>query len=272
VDDRGVIDYDQVFRLAKEHKPQIIIAGASSYSRKIDFERFREIADSVGAFLHADVAHYAGLIVADLYPSPVKHAHVITSTTHKTLRGPRGGIIMTNDEEIAKKIDSAVCPGVQGGPHMHTIAAKAVAFGEALRQEFHEYARRVLDNSVAMANQLQKCGLDVISGGTDCHMSVVDLGKLSISGKIAETELEKAGITCNKNAIPHDPLPTSQTSGIRVGSAAMTTRGFGVPEFEAVARLIYRVLLNYGKSGYDPIRDEARAETLELCEKFPIYG
>ncbi|MDR2766029.1 MAG: serine hydroxymethyltransferase [Holosporaceae bacterium] len=267
----GIIDYDNVQRLAEEHKPKIIIAGASSYCRRIDFERFREIADSVGAYLFADVAHYAGLIVADLYPSPMDHAHVVTSTTHKTLRGPRGGVIMTNHEDIAKKIDSAVFPGTQGGPHMHIIAAKAVAFGEALRPEFRAYAKNVLENSRALANQLRKCGLEVISGGTDCHMSVINLGKLSISGKIAETELERAGVTCNKNAIPYDPLPVSQTSGIRVGTAAMTTRGFGIREFELVGRMIHLVLSNYGKADYDAIRDGVRAETLRVCREFPIY-
>ena len=215
----GYIDYDQVEHLAKQHKPKVIIAGASSYSRKIDFKKFREIADEVGAFLFVDIAHYAGLIVADLYPSPMEYAHVVTSTTHKTLRGPRGGIILTNDETLAKKINSAVFPGVQGGPQMHSIAAKAVAFGEALRPEFKEYAKNVLENSAAMANRLKERGLDIVSGGTDSHLSVVDLTALSITGKIAETELEKAGITCNKNAIPFDKLPPSQASGIRIGSA-----------------------------------------------------
>jgi glycine hydroxymethyltransferase len=272
IDENGFLDYDKVQELANEHKPKVIICGASSYPRKIDFERFREIADSVGAYLLADVAHYAGLIVAGLYPSPINYAHVITSTTHKTLRGPRGGVIMTNDETLAKKINSAVFPGVQGGPQMHTIAAKAVAFGEALRPEFKEYAKRVLENSVAMANHLKECGLDIISGGTDSHLSVVDLSRLSITGKIASEELEKTGITCNKNAIPFDKLPPSQTSGIRIGSAAMTTRGFGKSEFIKIADLIYKVLSNYGKSDYESIKTEARKETLNLCAQFPLYN
>jgi glycine hydroxymethyltransferase len=272
VDESGVIDYKQVERLAVEHKPKVIICGASAYSRKIDFKRYRAIADSVGAYLMADVAHYAGLIVAGLYPSPIEYAHVTTSTTHKTLRGPRGGIILTNDEAIAKKIDSAVFPGTQGGPQMHSIAAKAVAFGEALRPEFKEYAKNVIENSVAMADRLKELGLDIVSGGTDCHLSVVDLTKLSITGKIAETELEEAGITCNKNSIPFDKLPPSQSSGIRIGSAAMTTRGFGKNEFVKIANLIYNILSHYGKSNYESVKKETRAESLKLCEKFPLYS
>ncbi|MDR3187390.1 MAG: serine hydroxymethyltransferase [Holosporaceae bacterium] len=272
VGEDGIIDYDRVRQLALEHKPKVIIAGASSYTRQIDFARFRSIADAAGAYLFADVAHYAGLIAADLYPSPMAHAHVVTSTTHKTLRGPRGGIIMTNDATLAKKINSAVFPGVQGGPQMHSIAAKAVAFGEALRPEFRKYAKNVLDNSIAMANRLKQHGLDIVSGGTDCHMSVVDLRKLSISGKIAETELEESGIACNKNAVPFDALPPSQTSGLRIGSAAMTTRGLGAAEFETIADLIYKVLSNYGKSSYNAARDEVRAEVSKLCKKFPLYN
>lgn len=267
----GYIDYDQVERLAKEHKPKIIIVGASAYSRRIDFARFRQIADEVGAYLFADIAHYAGLIVTGLYPSPVDHAHIVTSTTHKTLRGPRGGIILTNDEKLAEKINKAVFPGIQGGPQMHTIAAKAVAFGEALRPEFKAYAQNVLDNSRAMANRLKERGLDIISGGTDCHMSIVDLRHLNITGKIAETELEEAGITCNKNAIPFDALPPSQTSGIRIGSAAMTTRGLGTAEFTKIADLIYEILSKYGKDGYDSVKSDVRGKTLELCKAFPLY-
>ncbi|MDR0678457.1 MAG: serine hydroxymethyltransferase [Holosporaceae bacterium] len=272
VDESGILDYAQVQRLVNEHRPKIILAGASSYSRQIDFVRFREIADSVGAYLLADVAHYAGLIIAGLYPSPIDHAHVVTSTTHKTLRGPRGGIILTNDEVIAKKVDSAVFPGTQGGPQMHTIAAKAVAFGEALRPEFKKYAQSVLENSIAMTARLQEHGLNIVSGGTDSHMSVVDVSELSITGKIAEVELEEAGITCNKNAIPFDKLPPTQTSGIRIGSAAMTTRGLGTNEFKIVADLIYRILFHYGKSGYETVKKEVRMETLSLCENFPLYA
>jgi glycine hydroxymethyltransferase len=272
VNQDGLIDYDQVQEMAHRHKPKIIICGASSYSRKIDFKRFREIADSVGAYLLADIAHYAGLVVAGLYPSPVDHAHVVTSTTHKTLRGPRGGIILTNDESIAKKVDSAVFPGVQGGPQMHTIAAKAVAFGEALRPEFKEYARSVLENSITLAGRLHDLGMSIISGGTDSHMSVLDLTKLEITGKTAVEELEKVSITCNKNTIPFEKLSPVQTSGIRVGTAAMTTRGFGTNEFTKVAELIHRVLSHHRKSESESIKKEVRMETLNLCEKFPLYN
>jgi glycine hydroxymethyltransferase len=272
VDKNGFIDYDQVKSLALKFGPKIIVAGASSYSRRIDFQKFRKIADLVGAYLVADIAHYAGLIVTGLYPSPMDCAHIVTSTTHKTLRGPRGGVIMTNDESIAKKVNSAVFPGVQGGPQMHSIAAKAVAFGEALRPDFKMYAQHVLNNSIAMSNHLKKLGLNIVSGGTDSHLFVVDLTPLSITGKIAETELEEAGITCNKNAIPFDTLPPSKTSGIRIGSAAMTTRGLKEKEFLRIADLIFKVLSNYAKSGYDAIKAEVREESLNLCKKFPIYG
>ncbi|GHU12456.1 serine hydroxymethyltransferase [Alphaproteobacteria bacterium] len=271
INEDGLIDYDNVQKLAEEHNPKLILAGASSYSRKIDFKRFREIADSVGAYLFVDIAHYAGLVVAGLYPSPMEHAHVVSSTTHKTLRGPRGGIILTNDEVLAKKINSAVFPGVQGGPQMHSIAAKAVAFGEALRPEFKEYAKKVLENSIAMAKRLKENGLDIVSGKTECHMSIVDLTKLSVTGKIASLELEEAGITCNKNAIPFDKLPPTKTSGIRIGSAAMSTRNFGVSEFQKIADMIYTVLSNYGKSGYDDLRQRVRGEALELCRAYPLY-
>lgn len=272
VNKEGLIDYDQVQKLAIEHKPKIIIAGASAYSRKIDFAKFREIADSVNAYLFADIAHYAGLIVADLYPSPVNHAHVFTSTTHKTLRGPRGGIIMTNDESIAKKINSAVFPGVQGGPQMHSIAAKAVAFGEALRPEFKIYAKHVLENALAIANRLQEHGFNIVSGGTESHLLILDLSKLSITGKTAEKELEEAGITCNKNTIPFDKLPPSQSSGIRIGSPAMTTRNMGTSEFRKIADLIYAILSNYGRKGYDAVKSEVKTETLKLCRAFPIFS
>jgi glycine hydroxymethyltransferase len=271
LDDRGFIDYEQVEKLARQHNPKVILAGASSYSRRIDFKRFREIADSIGAYLFVDIAHYAGLVVAGLYPSPIEHAHVVSSTTHKTLRGPRGGVIMTNDETLAKKINSAVFPGVQGGPQMHSITAKAVAFGEALQPQFKQYAENVLKNSVAMAERLQEHGLAIVSGGTDSHLSVVDLTQLHISGKTAELELEKTGITCNKNTIPFDPLPPSQTSGIRLGSAAMTTRGLGVAEFRKIADLIYTVLASHGKANYDDVRRHVRNEALSLCQSFPLY-
>ena len=267
----GYIDYDQVRDLAKQHQPKVIICGASSYSRKINFKLFREIADSVGAYLFADIAHYAGLVVAGLYPSPMEYAHVVTSTTHKTLRGPRGGIILSNDESLFKKINSAVFPGVQGGPQMHSIAAKAVAFGEALRPEFKEYAEKVLENSIAMADRLKEKGLDIVSGGTDSHLSVVDLTRLLVTGKIAETELDEVGITCNKNAIPFDKLPPSQASGIRIGTPAMTTKGFGAEQFRQVADLIYTVLSNYGQPSYETLKKEVRAQSLDLCNKFKLY-
>lgn len=270
LDANGYIDYEQVESLAKEHQPKLIICGASSYPRKIDFARFRRIADSVGAYLLADVAHYAGLIVAGLYPSPVGHAHVITSTTHKTLRGPRGGIILTDDEQLAKKINSAVFPGVQGGPQMHTIAAKAVAFGEALEPEFAEYAQSVLSSSQAMANRFLELGLDLCSGGTDSHMMVVDLSSTGISGDIAANELEHVGITCNKNAIPFDKLPPARTSGIRLGTAAMTTRGFTTKEFEMVADLIVEVLRRYGQDDYESVKTRVRAVVAKLCADFPL--
>jgi glycine hydroxymethyltransferase len=271
VDKNGIIDYDQVQQLATERRPKVIIAGASAYSRKIDFAKFRKIADSIDAYLMADIAHYAGLIVADLYPSPIDHAHVVTTTTHKTLRGPRGGAIFTNDEVLAKKINGAVFPGVQGGPQMHSIAAKAVAFGEALRPEFKMYAKNVIDNSVTMAERLKSLGLDVVSGGTDCHLSVVDLSGLSINGKIAETELEDACITCNKNMVPFDNLPPSLTSGIRIGSAAMTTRGLRKREFKKIAEMIYMVVSNYGKDRYDGIKLSVKKEISALCAEFPLY-
>lgn len=266
----GYIDYDQVRELAKKHLPKIIIAGASSYSRKIDFKQFREIANSVEAYLLADVAHYAGLIATGLYPSPLDYADVVTSTTHKTLRGPRGGIILSNDEKIFKKINRGVFPGVQGGPQMHTIAAKAVAFGEALRPEFKEYMQNVLNNSIALADALKKKGLDIVSGGTDCHLSVVDLTNLSVTGAIAESELDSVGITCNKNAIPFDSLPPSQASGIRIGTPAMTTRGFKENQFVQVADMIYETLVSYGKSNYESVKKDIRARTLDLCYKFPL--
>lgn len=267
----GFIDYDEVETLAKEHMPKVIIAGASSYSRKIDFKRFREIADSVGAYLFADVAHYAGLIVAGIYPSSIPYAHVTTSTTHKTMRGPRGGIILVNDDDLFKKINSAVFPGVQGGPQMHTIAAKAVAFKEALDPSFKIYAENVLKNSIAMAEKLKALGLKIVSDGTDCHLSIVDLTPLNITGKEAEAVLEEAGITCNKNGIPFDTLPPSKTSGIRIGSAAMTTRGLKEKEFEKIAELIYKVLSNFTKDGYNDIKQEVLNEVRDLCNNFPLY-
>lgn len=270
----GLIDYDEVEKLAREHKPKLIVAGASAYPRVIDFARFRKIADEVGAYLMVDIAHYAGLIAAGLYPSPIKHAHVTTSTTHKTLRGPRGGVILTDDEEIAKKINSAVFPGLQGGPLEHVIAAKAVAFGEALQPAFKAYAQAVLDNARTLASTLKAGGLDIVSGGTDCHLVLVDLRPKGLTGRDAEQSLERARMTCNKNAIPFDPQKPMVTSGIRVGSPAATTRGFGTAEFEQVGHCMVEVLDGLAKNGLEgnaAVEHAVGARVLELCEKFPIY-
>ncbi|HBS98609.1 MAG TPA: serine hydroxymethyltransferase, partial [Citreicella sp.] len=240
--DTHLIDMDKVRALALETRPKLILAGASAYPRQIDFAAFRRIADEIGAVLMVDMAHYAGLIAAGHYPNPVPHAHVVTSTTHKTLRGPRGGVILTNDEALAKKINSAVFPGNQGGPLMHVIAAKAVAFGEALDPSFKTYAGQVIANAQALAAVLKAGGLGIVSGGTDCHMVLVDLRPKGVTGKVAEIALERAGLTCNKNAIPNDPEKPFVTSGIRLGSSAGTTRGFGTAEFEQIGTLILRVL------------------------------
>jgi glycine hydroxymethyltransferase len=270
----ALIDYDEVEKLAREHKPKMIIAGASAYPRQIDFARFRKIADEVGAYLMVDMAHYAGLVAAGIYPSPVTHAHVTTSTTHKTLRGPRGGIILTNDEELHKKINSAVFPGLQGGPLEHVIAAKAVAFGEALQPSFKVYAQAVLDNARVLAATLKKGGLDIVSGGTDCHLVLVDLRPKKLTGRVAEVSLEHALMTCNKNAIPFDPEKPTVTSGVRLGSPAATTRGFGVKEFELVGQYIVEVLDGLVKNGAEnngAVEKEAAARVLKLCGQFPIY-
>ncbi|MCC7038479.1 MAG: serine hydroxymethyltransferase [Alphaproteobacteria bacterium] len=270
----ALIDMDEVERLAREHKPKLIVAGASAYPRVLDSARFRKIADEVGAYLMVDMAHYAGLVAGGQYPSPVPHAHVTTSTTHKTLRGPRGGIILTNDEEIAKKINSAVFPGLQGGPLEHVIAAKAVAFGEALQPSFKVYAQNVLDNARVLANTLKAGGLDIVSGGTDCHLVLIDLRPKKLTGKDAELSLEHAGITCNKNAIPFDPQKPMVTSGLRVGSPAATTRGFGKAEFELVGEYMVAVLDGLAKNGAGnngEIEKAVYAEVRKLCDKFPIY-
>ncbi len=268
-----MIDYDQAAELALEHKPKVVIAGGSAYSRIIDFRRFREIADSVGALLMCDVAHYAGLIVAGEYPNPFPHAHIVTTTTHKTLRGPRGGMIMTNDAKLAKKINSAIFPGLQGGPLMHVIAAKAVAFGEALQPDFKVYARQVKENAVALGEALQSAGFKIVSNGTDSHMLLVDLTPKGVTGADAEQALERAGLTTNKNGIPFDPLPPVQTSGLRVGTPAGTTRGFGTAEFRQIGKLMGEVLDGV-KAGGDNSAVEAkvRAEVLELTRRFPIYA
>src|SRR6266571_1253976 len=236
------IDFDEVERLARQHRPKVIVTGGSAYPRFIDFRRFREIADAVGAKLMVDMAHFAGLVAGGAHPSPVPHAHVVTSTTHKTLRGPRGGFILTNDEELAKKINSAVFPGIQGGPLMHVIAAKAVAFGEALRPSFKIYAKNVAENARALAETLKSKGLDIVSGGTDTHLMLVDLRPKRLTGKVADVALGRAHITCNKNGIPFDPEKPAVTSGIRLGTPAGTTRGFGIAEFQEVGELIVEVL------------------------------
>jgi glycine hydroxymethyltransferase len=269
-----LIDYDQVRAKALETRPKLIIAGASAYPRAIDFAAFRKIADEVGALLMVDMAHYAGLIAAGCYPDPLPHAHVVTTTTHKTLRGPRGGMILTNDEALAKKINSAVFPGNQGGPLMHVIAAKAVALGEALRPEFQVYARQVADNARALSETLIGGGLDIVSGGTDCHMVLVDLRPKGVKGRDAEHALERAGLTCNKNAIPFDPEKPAVTSGIRLGTSAGTTRGFGEGEFRRISELILRVvdaLAEAGPDGDSKVEEAVLAEVRDLCARFPIY-
>ncbi|MFN3514572.1 MAG: serine hydroxymethyltransferase [Phenylobacterium sp.] len=268
-----LIDYDQAAEVALAEKPKVIIAGGSAYSRAIDFARFREIADSVGAILMVDIAHYAGLVAGGVYPNPFPHAHVVTTTTHKTLRGPRGGMILTNDKKLAKKIDSAVFPGLQGGPLMHVIAAKAVAFGEALKPEFKTYAAQVVANARALADSLQQAGFKIVSGGTDSHLMLVDLTPKGVSGADAEVALERAHITTNKNGIPFDPLPPMQTSGLRVGSPAGTTRGFGEAEFRQVGKWIGEVLDGLAAGGDNSaVEAKVRDEVLALTKRFPIYG
>jgi glycine hydroxymethyltransferase len=269
-----LIDYDALAEIAEREKPKIIIAGGSAYSREIDFKRFRQIADSVGAYLMVDMAHFAGLAAAGVYPNPVPHAHVVTTTTHKTLRGPRGGMILTNDEAIAKKVNSAIFPGIQGGPLMHVIAGKAAAFGEALKPDFKQYAQAVIDNARALANALQASGLNIVSGGTDSHLMLVDLRPKGVSGKAAEAALERAHITTNKNGIPFDPQPPAITSGIRVGSPAGTTRGFGIEEFRQVGRLIGEVVgaLAENAEGDGSVESRVKDEVLALCKRFPIYN
>ncbi|MFL6845519.1 MAG: serine hydroxymethyltransferase [Allosphingosinicella sp.] len=272
--DDDLIDFDQVEALAKEHKPTLIIAGGSAYPRHIDFARFRAIADEVGAIFMCDMAHFAGLVAAGEHPSPFGHAHVVTTTTHKTLRGPRGGMVLTDDEAIARKINSAVFPGLQGGPLMHVIAAKAVAFGEALQPEFKAYARAVIENAKALAGRLKERGADLVSGGTDTHLALVDLRPLGVTGKDADEALERASITCNKNGIPFDPLPPVKTSGIRVGSPAGTTRGFGTAEFRDIADMMSDVLdglRDQGEQGDPAVEAEVRDRVRELCARFPIY-
>ena len=263
-----LLDYDEVRRLAVQEKPKIIVAGASAYSRIIDFKKFREIADEVGAYLMVDMAHIAGLVAAGEHPNPMEYADIVTSTTHKTMRGPRGGIILTNNEEIAKKIDKAIFPGIQGGPLMHIIAAKAVAFKEALSPEFKEYQKQVVKNAKAMADALVKGGLRIVSGGTDNHLMLVDLRPKGVTGKLAEESLEKSGITCNKNAIPNDPEKPFITSGVRLGTPAITARGMKEDESVKIAEMIIKVLENVNDD--DKIA-EVRNEVLKLTEKCPLY-
>jgi glycine hydroxymethyltransferase len=270
----ALIDYDQVEALAKEHRPKIILAGGSAYPRQIDFKRFREIADSVGAYFMVDMAHFAGLVAAGLYPSPFPHAHVATTTTHKTLRGPRGGMILTDDGDLAKKFNSAVFPGMQGGPLMHVIAGKAVAFGEALRPDFKTYSQAVIDNAKVMGETLKSGGLDIVSGGTDTHVILVDLRPKGVTGRAAEAALGRAHITCNKNGVPFDPEKPTVTSGIRLGSPAGTTRGFRVPEFQAVGEMILEVLDGLARNGAEAnheVEGAVKSRALDLCGRFPIY-
>jgi glycine hydroxymethyltransferase len=272
--DDHLIDMQEVERLAKEHRPKVIIAGGSAYPRIIDFRRFREIADEVGASLMVDMAHFAGLVAGGVHPSPFPHAHVVTTTTHKTLRGPRGGAILTNDEELAKKLNSAVFPGMQGGPLMHVIAAKAVAFGEALRPSFRLYAKNVVENAKALAERLKASGLDIVSGGTDTHLMLVDLRKKRLTGKVAETALGRTRITCNKNGIPFDPEKPTVTSGVRLGTPAGTTRGFGITEFRQVGDLIVEVLDTLAQKGADEdslVEAGVREKVGRLVSRFPIY-
>ena len=266
-EDGGVIDYEEVRRLALESRPKLILAGASAYARTIDFKKFREIADEVGAYLMVDMAHIAGLVAAGVHPSPVPYAHVTTTTTHKTLRGPRGGLILTNDEEIAKRINKAIFPGTQGGPLMHTIAAKAVCFGEALKPEFKEYAKKIVENCAVLAEELTSRGFKLVSGGTDNHLLLLDLSGMKVdTGKEAEHLLDEVGVTCNKNAVPFDQKSPFITSGIRLGTAAVTTRGFTTEDMREVAEIIEITLKDYETKA-----DEARARVKALCEKYPLY-
>ncbi len=272
--DSHLIDYEQMEALARREKPKLIVAGASAYSRHIDWARFRKVADEIGAFFMVDMAHYAGLVAAGVYPSPLPHAHVVTTTTHKTLRGPRGGMVLSTDPDIGKKINSAVFPGLQGGPLMHIIAAKAVSFGEALRPEFKIYAQNVVDNARALASVLSERGLKIISGGTDSHVMLVDLRPKKATGVAAEKVLDRAGITVNKNSIPGDPEKYTVTSGVRLGSPAGTTRGFGVAEFRQVGHLIADVLDGIAKNGPDgdaQVERQVRTTVQALCARFPIY-
>jgi len=270
-----IIDYDELADIAQEAQPKLIIAGGSAYSRTIDFARFREVADSVGAYLMVDMAHFAGLVAAGEFPSPLPHAHVVTTTTHKTLRGPRGGMILSNSPKLGKKVDAAVFPGLQGGPLMHVIAAKAVALAEAMRPEFKTYARQVIANARALADALASHGMNIVSGGTDSHLMVVDLTPKDVTGKAAEDSLERAGITCSRSTIPFDPRPPMLSSGVRLGTPAGTTRGFGTAEFRRVAQMIAEVVDGLAANGVDgngEVEAKVRQDVLDLTRRFPIYN
>ena len=269
----SLIDYDEVERLAVEHKPSMIIAGGSAYPRNIDFKKFREIADKVGSYLLVDMAHYSGLVAAKEYPDPLPHAHVVTSTTHKTIRGPRGGMILSNDLDLGKKFNSSVFPGLHGGPLMHVIAAKAVAFGEALQPEFKSYIQQVKKNASILGEVLMSNGIDIVTGGTDSHMVLVDLRSKNVTGKDAEESLERAGMTCNKNGVANDPNPPTITSGIRLGSPAATTRGFKEEEFKFIGEKISTIINNLSVSNSDisMLESSINKEVLDLCSKYPIY-
>jgi len=271
VNNDGLIDYDKVAKLAEENKPKLIIAGASAYSRQIDFAKFREIADNVGAYLMVDMAHYAGLIAAGVYESPVSYADVITSTTHKTLRGPRGGLIIWNDDKFTKKINSAIFPGLQGGPLEHVIAGKAVCFGEALKTSFKEYQMQVFKNAQQLAKSLQERNIDIVSEGTDSHVVLVDLRSSGITGKAADKALEKAGLTCNKNTVPNDPESPFVTSGVRLGTPAGTTRGFKEKEYHIIANMIADVINAIGTVNENLVIENTHKKVVKLCKKFPIY-
>ena len=274
LNDDGLINYDEVEELAKEHKPKIIIAGGSAYSRIIDFKRFREICDLVGAYLHVDMAHFSGLVAAEEYPNPLEYADVVTSTTHKTIRGARGGMILSNNTDLGKKFNSAVFPGYQGGPLMHVIAGKAVAFGEALKPEFKQYIKQVIINAKVLSETLVNGGLKIVSGGTDTHLILVDLTPMDLTGDLASTSLEEAHITCNKNGIPKDPKPPKITSGIRLGTPAATTRGFKEEEFKLVGELILETLNGLKANGdsNSEVEQTVKKKVIDLCSKFPIYS
>ena len=270
----GIINYNELEELAIEHRPELIIAGASAYSRHIDFEKIRLIANKVEAYLLADIAHYSGLIAAGEYPNPLKYAHVATTTTHKTLRGPRGGMILSNDLELGKLFDKAIFPGIQGGPLMHVIAAKAAAFGEALKPNFKEYVLQIINNAKALANELENQGVKIVSGGTDSHVILCDLRPLNITGKISEESLDRAGITCNKNAVPYDTQKPFITSGLRIGTPAVTTRGFKEKEMLKIGQLIGKILKSIAKNPDDlaSVEEEVKKEVITLCKEFPLYS